>query len=127
MKIIIFDEDYSSINRVHNYIERYCKMNELADVQIALTTRKPNTFKQYAKENEISLAYINLDTPTVKSAHLIDELQQSNPFCTIVGYTMNANIHKMHEQFPTVQSIELLETTIAAECRFTEYVKMLSK
>ncbi len=127
MKIIIFDEDYSSINRVHNYVERYCKVNELADVQIALTTRKPNTFKQFAKENEISLAYINLDIPTVKNGHLIEDLQQSNPFCTIVGYTTNVDLPKIHEQFPTVQSVELLETTIVAERRFAEYVKMISK
>lgn len=127
MKIIIFDEDYSSINRVHNYIERYCKVNELKDVQMPLTTRKYDMFKRFAKENEISLAYINLDIPTVKQVYLIEELQLANPFCTVIGYTLHNDVQSLQEQFPTVHSILLLEETTRSERLFTECVKMVAK
>lgn len=78
MKIIICEQDYSYIERIHSTLLKYTKMKGI-HAEFTLTTRKPSSIIKYLQTDQAECYFISLDlVETVPAIELIKMIQLKN-------------------------------------------------
>lgn len=83
MRIVICDDNYSTINFLHNTLDRFIKSEEL-DVEFLLTTRKYQSVQQFIQNRHAEVYYISLDLEQYDGIQLATEIRQQDPTASIV-------------------------------------------
>lgn len=89
MRIVICDDDYSTINFVHNSLERLAKTSEWK-VEFVLTTRKHTSVQQFLTSRRAEVYYISVDLENNKGLVLAEEIRQRDPQAEIVLLSTSA-------------------------------------
>ncbi len=83
MRIIIFEQDYSDINTIHNSIERLAKFKEYTIYQV-LTTRKVQSILDYLESYVADSYFISIRPDQPETFDLAKHVRQQNPSTQIV-------------------------------------------
>lgn len=83
MKIIICEEDYSYIERIHSTLLKYTKIKGI-NAEFILTTRKPASIIEFLKNDIAECYFISLDLQeTMPAVELITSIRLKNPLAVI--------------------------------------------
>lgn len=83
MRIIIFEQDYSDINTIHNSIERLAKLKEYTIYQV-LTTRKAQSILDYLENYRADSYFISIRPEQPETLALARQIRHLNPSSQIV-------------------------------------------
>ncbi|MBM7698211.1 response regulator [Kurthia huakuii] len=89
MRIVICDDNYSTINFVHNSLERLAKTYEW-NVEFVLTTRKHTSVQQFLTTRCAEVYYINIDLKNGAGIALAEEIRQKDPQAEIILLSASA-------------------------------------
>jgi len=89
MRIVICDDNYSTINFVHNSLERLAKTSDW-NVEFVLTTRKHTSVQQFLATRCAEVYYINIDLKNGAGIALAEEIRQKNPQAEIILLSASA-------------------------------------
>lgn len=120
MRIVICDDDYSTINFVHNSLERLAKTSEWK-VEFVLTTRKHTSVQQFLTSRRAEVYYISVDLENNAGLALAEEIRQCDPQAEIVLLSTSATTLAAVDDV-VVQSYQMLlqEQTTHFEKRLLE-------
>lgn len=97
MKIIICEQDYSYIERIHSTLLKYTKMKGI-HAEFTLTTRKPSSIIKYLQTDQAECYFISLDlVETVPAIELIKMIQLKNEQALITVLSKNQEKLKSNE------------------------------
>lgn len=119
MRIIIFEQDYSDINTIHNSIERLAKFKEYTIYQV-LTTRKAQSILEYLETYSADSYFIAIrhDQPeTFSLAMQIRQMDATSPIVLIVD-EQTTETHALATQINASHIIE--KNTKATLQRYVE-------
>ncbi|WP_139996297.1 hypothetical protein [Kurthia sp. Dielmo] len=83
LRIVILEENYSKLNRIHTYLEKCIKENELSAC-LPLTTRKALSVEKYTELHSIDCFYISMDATAYNPISLAKNIHQKNPKIQII-------------------------------------------
>lgn len=89
MRIVICDDNYSTINFVHNSLERLAKTSDWK-VEFVLTTRKHTSVQQFLTLHRAEVYYISVDLENDEGFALAEEIRQRDPQAEIVLLSTSA-------------------------------------
>ncbi|MFD2870473.1 response regulator [Kurthia populi] len=89
MRIVICDDNYSTINFVHNSLERLAKTSDWK-VEFVLTTRKHTSVQQFLTLHRAEVYYISVDLENNEGFALAEEIRQRDPQAEIVLLSTSA-------------------------------------
>ena len=120
MRIVICDDNYSTINFVHNSLERLVKREEW-EVEFLLTTRKYTSVQQFIRQRHAEAYYISLDLKDYDGLALAAEIRAADPKAAIVLLS-NTPAKLAAADDRVLQSYQMLlqEQTARFEKRLTE-------
>ena len=99
MRIIIFEQDYSDINTIHNSIKHIARLNEYTIHQV-LTTRKTASVLQYLSTYKADSYFISVthsEPETFELARQIRALDATGQI-TLIADQESLNIHTLARQ-----------------------------
>lgn len=120
MRIVICDDNYSTINFVHNTLERLVKREEW-DVEFLLTTRKYQSVQQFIQKRHAEVYYISLDLEDYDGVKLATEIREQDPTASIILLSETpARLAAIDDRIVNSYQMLLQEQTIRFEKRLTE-------
>lgn len=120
MRIVICDDNYSTINFVHNTLDRLVKREEW-DVEFLLTTRKYRSVQQFIQKRHAEVYYISLDLEDYNGVKLATEIREQDPTASIVLLSETpARLAAVDDHIVNSYQMLLQEQTIRFEKRLTE-------
>jgi DNA-binding LytR/AlgR family response regulator len=120
MRIVICDDNYSTINFVHNTLECLVKREEW-DVEFLLTTRKYQSVQQFIQKRHAEVYYISLDLEDYNGVQLATEIRKQDPTASIILLSETpARLVAIDDRIVNSYQMLLQEQTIRFEKRLTE-------
>ena len=99
MRIIIFEQDYSDINTIHNSIKHIATLNEYTIYQV-LTTRKAASILNYLRLYKADSYFISVATEDVETFELARQIRTLDPTgqITLIADKETLNVHTLARQ-----------------------------
>lgn len=117
MKIIICEEDYSYIERIHSTLLKYTKMKGI-HAEFTLTTRKPSSIIKYLQTDQAECYFISLDLVEFTEAiELIKMIQKKNEqaLITVLSTDQEKLNSNQLDDLNLFKKIEKVENSLMAE------------
>lgn len=120
MKIIICEEDYSYIERIHSTLLKYTKMKGI-HAEFTLTTRKPSSIIKYLQTDQAECYFISLDivesTPAIELIKMI-QLKNEQALITVLSTDQEKlNSLELNELAPFRKILKVEQSSMAEELK----------
>lgn len=106
MRIIIFEQDYSDINTIHNAIKNLAKLNKYTIHQV-LTTRKKDSILQYLQQYKADSYFISITSSNPNTFELARKIRAIDPTgqITLICDEKTMDMHTLAQQIAATNII----------------------
>ncbi|WP_010288995.1 response regulator [Kurthia massiliensis] len=106
MRIIIFEQDYSDINTIHNAIKNLALLNKYTIHQV-LTTRKQDSILHYLQQYKADSYFISITNNDPSTFELARQIRALDPTgqITLIADEETINMHTLAQQIAATNII----------------------